>query len=257
MTRIDARPLGAPAWVDLGVDDPVATAGFYADVLGWSFEAAAGDWHGAQVDGAEVAGIGRRDSPTTPVMWTVYLRVIDVDTACSSIRDNGGAVMLERMDIDMDGHRLGSIAIATDPEGAVFGLWQPVEHPGIQVIDEPGAPTWFELFARDSLAESEFYRRAFGLWAATVAEPTPGNDVTLTADGEPVAEIHRMDATWPAEIPAHWAVTFEVDDVDEAVRRALASGGSVASPPAETAYGRVAALRDPEGAWFRISTPVG
>ena len=59
----------------------------------------------------------------------------------------------------------------------------------------------------------------------------------------------------PAEpgAPARWSADFWVHDVDEAVARAEASGGSVASPAADTPVGRQAVLTDPQGVSFSVS----
>ena len=50
-----------------------------------------------------------------------------------------------------------------DPTGADVGAWQPGTFPGFTVLDEHGAPSWFELHTRDYAAAVDFYRTVFRL----------------------------------------------------------------------------------------------
>lgn len=51
----------------------------------------------------------------------------------------------------------------------------------------------------------------------------------------------------------HWAVTFSVDDCDQAVRRAEELGAKLLVPPFDMPPVRVATLADPQGAVFTVS----
>ena len=65
-----------------------------------------------------------------PTVWTVYLRHPgrggDPPVASSAA---GGQVVTAPLPVD----GAGSAALAADPEGAVFGLWQAAGHPGFGV----------------------------------------------------------------------------------------------------------------------------
>jgi len=52
--------------------------------------------------------------------------------------------------------------------------------------------------------------------------------------------------------PPAWNVYFAVDDLDEAVAKATASGGGVVVGPMDVPGGRFVALRDPQGAFFSV-----
>ena len=56
-----------------------------------------------------------------------------------------------------------------------------------------------------------------------------------------------------AEVP-HWAVYLGAGDVDARVERAVELGATVAMAPEDTPYGRLAVLRDPTGAEFRLQS---
>jgi uncharacterized protein len=58
---------------------------------------------------------------------------------------------------------------------------------------------------------------------------------------------------FPDDVPAHWSVTFMVDDTDATTERAAELGGTVMAPPLDAGPTRVAILRDPQGAVFSVS----
>ena len=52
--------------------------------------------------------------------WNTYIWVDSADETAAKVRDAGGGVMIEPFDV-MDA---GRMAVFTDPEGAVFFVWQ-------------------------------------------------------------------------------------------------------------------------------------
>jgi predicted enzyme related to lactoylglutathione lyase len=57
--------------------------------------------------------------------------------------------------------------------------------------------------------------------------------------------------------PNHWHVYFAIADADATAARATELGGSVLVPPFDTPVGRIAVLRDPQGAVFSVLQPAG
>jgi hypothetical protein len=55
------------------------------------------------------------------------------------------------------------------------------------------------------------------------------------------------------DTPAHWSVTFAVDDADTAAATATQLGGTVLVPPFDAPWVRMAILVDPQGATFTAS----
>ncbi len=53
--------------------------------------------------------------------------------------------------------------------------------------------------------------------------------------------------------PAHWNVTFAVDDVDATATRAREIGGEVVAGPIDAPWTRMAVIKDPQGATFIAS----
>ena len=54
-------------------------------------------------------------------------------------------------------------------------------------------------------------------------------------------------------VPAHWRVTFAVEDADATARRADALGGQVVVPPFDAPWVRMTVITDPQGATFIAS----
>jgi predicted enzyme related to lactoylglutathione lyase len=134
---------GAPSWVSLLAHDPAAARAFYGPLLGWSFERVrveGGSYSVASVQGVHVAGISSLpDHGHFSATWTTFFGVTDVDAAARRVRERMGTVGLGPV-----GAWAGRIAIATDPEGAVFGLWQGRVGP-VRNLPLNGAPSWIEL----------------------------------------------------------------------------------------------------------------
>jgi predicted enzyme related to lactoylglutathione lyase len=48
----------------------------------------------------------------------------------------------------------GRIAVVADPAGAVFGVWQPGAHRGVQLVNEPGAWSMSQLSTSDPIGRT-------------------------------------------------------------------------------------------------------
>ncbi len=108
----------------------------------------------------------------------------------------------------------------------------------------PGTFVWFDLATSEGDAATRFYGALFG-WTAQ-SMPLGGETFTVLrapGSGAPVAALAPPDG------PSRWVSYLSVADVDDALRRALAHGGS-ATGPAETTpgIGRMAPIADPSGA---------
>ena len=71
------------------------------------------------------------------------------------------------------------------------------------------------------------------------------------ADGT-LGGLMQMTPEW-GEIPAHWSLYVQVEDVDAAVARAQTLGGTVCVPAFDApGVGRIARIDDPAGAGFYL-----
>ncbi|MFH8752507.1 VOC family protein [Streptomyces rimosus] len=245
------RTPGAPCWVSLMVHDLAATEQFYGALFGWEFKPGPqhfGPYVRAYLQGREVAGIGElAPERQLRVAWTTYLASDDADAAAEQIRGCGGTVAVGPLDADDEA---GRMAIASDPEGAVFGLWQGKEMVGAALVGVPGTPVWNELVTRGTDVAA-FYRAVFGY--ETHLEPAAGDDyLTLHLKDRPVAGVHGAGDALPREPGPHWVTYFATADTDAAVRRVVELGGQEVRAARDTPYGRVAMVADPEGAEFAL-----
>ena len=67
-----------------------------------------------------------------------------------------------------------------------------------------------------------------------------------------VASIVPIPADQP-DTPAHWGVTFAVDDADAIAKSAGELGGKVIVPPLDAPWVRLTVIADPQGAIFTAS----
>jgi predicted enzyme related to lactoylglutathione lyase len=253
MPEVTSYAPGVPCWVDLMTSDPEGARAFYSGLFGWQFEVGGpetGYYAQARVRGKPVAGLGGQPNPDEmPVAWTTYLATDDVDGAIKRILDNGGMLTMAPLDVMGEGR----MAIAVDPTGAAFGLWQAGRHFGAALVAEPGALCWSELGTRDLDAARRFYSAVFGYgWEDVDTGPDGPPYATFAVDGRAVGGAYRMPEDAPADMPAYWMADFAVADADATVAKAQELGGGVLMPATDTPYGRFASLRDPQGAMFSV-----
>lgn len=255
MPTRDTAPIGAPCWVDLMTSDTERSRTFYCQLFGWTAEEPAEEFEGYfnfTKDGVRVAGcMANQAGSEMPDVWSVYLATDDARKTAEAAVTDGGQACLPAMDVA----DLGAMAVVSDPGGARIGVWQPGLHRGFGVLDEPGAPSWFELYTRDYQATVGFYREVFG-WETHVVSDTPEFRYTTLKHGESwLAGIMDASGFLPDGIPAHWSVYFGVDDTDAALARTVDLGGSIVMPAEDTPYGRLATATDPTGAQFKLVGP--
>jgi predicted enzyme related to lactoylglutathione lyase len=247
---------GTPCWADLGTPDIDAAAAFYGGLFGWSVPEGenseqTGGYRQAMLRGKPVAGVMPLMQEGQPPAWSTYVSVEDAEATAAKVREAGGTVMAEPMDV-MD---LGKMAIFADPAGAVFGIWQPGTFLGAEIVSETGAIIWNELNTRDTAGAREFYGAVFG-WSFDEREFETGKYTSLKVGEDTVGGMIDITGRVPAEVPAHWLVYFAVDDADATIEKAKGSGGdAVFGPESISEVGRIAVLKDPFGAVFALITP--
>ncbi|WUH90465.1 VOC family protein [Streptomyces sp. NBC_00433] len=245
------RPPGTPCWASLMAHRADLARDFYGALFGWGFTPGPqqlGSYSLAVIDGLPVAGIGEgAPEADRPVSWTTMLTVDDVDHAAESVRECGGTVGIGPLNIGEDGR----LAVAVDPSGAVFGIWQSGTFGGADLTGVPGSVARSELVTHDSTLVGKFYEAVFGFGLEQEAAADEDRAV-LTVDGRAVAGVHGVGQDLPRDRGAHWMTAFAVEDVPAAARLATRLGGRVLTPPHPGPYGPAATLADPEGAAFAV-----
>ncbi|MFG2882664.1 VOC family protein [Streptomyces sp. NPDC048297] len=246
--KFDKPVLGGPCWTELGTSDLEGAKRFYTDLFGWRPETdprpEAGGYTTAHVGDAAVAALSPLYQESQPVAWNVSFAVADADDAARRVTEAGGSVLLGPMDI----FDVGRFAVALDPAGAAFQLWQARAFPGAGLFNAPGTLGWVELATRDTDRARDFYTTVFG-WSVNASQWY----TQWGLDGEDFGGMAAMGERFPPEVPPHWMPYFAVEDVDAAAEVAVRAGGAVVLAP--TAVGdvrRIAVLRDPQGAAFGV-----
>jgi predicted enzyme related to lactoylglutathione lyase len=276
MSERDGYIPGVPCWVDTRQPDPKAAVDFYQGVFGWEFEnvmppGSPLDYFIARVHGGDVAAVGSIP-PGAPEItaWNTYIWVDSADETTAKVRDAGGSVLTEPYEVP----DAGRMAVVADPEGAVFMVWEAKGHNGAGVVNEPGALNFNGLATRDVESATSFYGAVFG-WKTLSLGPgmqawtLPGYGDHLERDnpelrkqvaeaGGPagfedvVASLNPIPENEP-DTPAHWSVTFGVDDADAVAAKAAELGGTVIMPPFDAPWTRITVIADPAGAIFLAS----
>jgi uncharacterized protein len=254
VTRDTRWPAGTPCWVDVTVDDVPKAIAFYQALFGWDIPLGGpevGGYSIAHQDGRIVAAISpKMGAPDAPSAWTTYLASDDVDATAAKVKGAGGQLLAGPMDVMEEGR----MAVAMDPAGAVFGLWQGERTTGLGVANEPGALAWNEQMSRDFDGSKTFYQAVFGYGYQDMSGEG-FKYATPTVDGHEIGGIGEYPADTPAQVPAAWATYFAVTDTDATVAKVTELGGGVVQPPRDSPYGRIAVVADNHGAVFSLITP--
>jgi predicted enzyme related to lactoylglutathione lyase len=273
MPERDGYIPGVPCWIDTSQPDPQAAVDFYAGLFGWQFEDvmppdAPGSYFIARIRGGDVAAVsGIPEGAPPTAMWNTYVWVDSADAAAAKVRDAGGRVVSEPFDV----MGAGRMAVVADPEGAAFCVWEAKEHKGARVVNEHGSLNFNDLNTRDPHAARAFYGAVFG-WQ-TLDMPGGFGMWTLPGYGDHLERSDPDLRTRMSEVgapegfedvvaslvpigddqPAHWNVTFAVDDSDAIAARAAELGGTVVVAPFDAPWVRSAVIADPAGATFTAS----
>jgi predicted enzyme related to lactoylglutathione lyase len=251
--EMDSYDHGVPSWVDLNTTDPAKAAEFYAGLFGWDVQTGppeAGGYAIAHLRGRPIAGIGPQQVEGAPSVWSTYVNVDSADDVAAKAKAAGGTVFMDPFDV-MD---VGRMAFFADPTGAPIGLWEPKEHKGAGIVNEPGAYSWSELITTDVDACKAFYNAVFG-WGADTHGEGPGAYTEFKVGDRSVAGMMLKPAEMPADAPAIWGVYFVVEELDATLARISELGGAQVTPVMDIEPGRFAVVADSTDAFFYVLQP--
>src|SRR3954451_2568493 len=243
MAEQDRYIPGVPCWIDTAQPDPDAAAAFYGGLFGWEFEdvmppGSPAKYLVARLRGGDVGGIASQALGRESVAWTTYVWVADAAETAGKVSAAGGTVLMEPADLG----DAGRMAVFADPAGAVFRVWQPGTHRGATVVNEHGSLNFNTLHTADIATARAFYGAVFGwdlidtagtMWALPaygdfLEARNPGMRAGMAEMGAPERfeeVVAALDSSGGDAEPAHWSVTFGVDDADAIAARAVELGG--------------------------------
>jgi predicted enzyme related to lactoylglutathione lyase len=246
---------GTFVWYELMTSDLDAAGKFYAEVAGWSVRDSGMPGTKYMILNVGETGVGGM-MPMPPGAhpgWIGYILVDDADKAAARLSAAGGAI--HRPPSDIPG--VGRFAVAADPQGAVFTLFQPsgdMASPPPAPEGTPGHFGWHELHAAEWEAAFAFYAGQFGWTKATAVDTGPmGTYQLFSADDRVIGGM--MTKTQQMPVPA-WLFYVNVAKIDAATERVRTAGGTVLNGPHEVPGGSwVVQCLDPQGAMFALVQP--
>jgi hypothetical protein len=247
----DRYEQGVFSWVDLVTTDPAAAKEFYTGLFGWRFQdlpVPGGPPYSMAFKGdRSVAALFLMPSDmrdlNIPPHWQSYINVDDLEATVERWQSQGGVVLESAFQV----MSAGRMAVLQDPTGAVVHLWQPQEHIGAGRVNEVNTFCWTELQTRGAEQAAQFYQAVFD-WEIEV-EDKPPYYITGKVKGHYNCGMFDLEkANLPAEIPPHWAVYFNVENLEASLALVERLGGRALMEPMVIEPGRFTTVADPQGA---------
>ncbi len=122
----------------------------------------------------------------------------DADKTAELVTEYGGTVVLAPGSVVDEGRMF----MATDPTGAMFGVWEAKNNIGAGIVNEPGALVWEDLRTTDPRRAQEFYSAVFGyeITPLSMAGPDYG---TFSFSGEQQTPLGGMGGMMGASGAPH------------------------------------------------------
>jgi len=257
---VNSHTPGSFSWPELATTDQKAGVAFYRDLFGWDVKdepmGPTEVYSMFQMRGRPVAAAYtmRPEEKQTgaPPHWNSYVTVNNVDETVNKAEAIGARVFAKPFDV-MDA---GRMAVLQDPTGAVFQVWQPKNHVGAMIVNEPGTLCWTELTTTDLRTAEGFYTQLFH-WTAKHSDPASGWEYTeMSNNGTPGVGMMPKPADMPKHIPSYWMPYFMVTNVDASTDKAKQLGGKpMVGPQDIPGTGRFSIVSDPQGAAFALFQP--
>jgi uncharacterized protein len=245
-------------WTELSTPDRERAEKFYARLFGWeSTPQAVRSRIGQSIDYALLALGGRRVGGLCPMSggqrkqgaqpgWLSYVFVADADSVARKAKSLGASLLTGPLDV----FDLGRLSILRDPQGALFGTWQPIRlGSGFQTRGEPGFACWFEHVSPDVSGAARFYGELFG-WSQDGS--VEGGRIVLGQAGAGIAGL-SSSSQYGGNLPCQWLTFFGVEDCVASTQKLESLKGKVVVPAVGAGESvSFAVARDPAGAAFGL-----
>ena len=240
--------VGKFVWHEQVSPDPKQAQDFYTQLFGWeteTFKPGEVDYTMISSGGRAHGGFGTAMEGAPPPHWLSHVRVEDVDETIERAKSAGGKLAAGPFEMG----EVGRMAVVGDPQGGYIAVYRP-EDDGWPAPE--GVFVWDELGTTDVDAAQRFYEHVFG-WTTSDMGPDYGGYRIFNRGDDGVAGLMSLP---DASIPTHWQPYVAVDDPDGTTAKAIELGGSALMEPMDVPnVGRLAVLRDPQGATFGIIKP--
>ncbi|GAB5559765.1 MAG: VOC family protein [Synoicihabitans sp.] len=241
---------GKIIWADLVSTEPNASARFYGALLGWSSRTLSSDTGKYTVlatSEGPVVGVARgpdRKDDRPSARWIPFFSRSDLSGAETAIAASGGDLVAPTASLPERGAQL----IATDGEGALFGLMRSSSgDPADKTVPEGGL-FWANLFSESPATAASFFQAVAGLNGSS----SGSSSYTLSAGGKARASISPIEGK--TSVTSTWVPYFRIGDFERKLTLARRLGAKIAIEPRTFGNGtRVVVLVDPLGAVFALT----
>jgi predicted enzyme related to lactoylglutathione lyase len=227
---------GDIGYVSLWVPDVGRAATFFASVLGWTFAPGSGAQGRRVADKALHHGLWGGVAHST--LFLCYF-VDNVDEAVLRVRAAGGEA---HEPIDQP---FGRVAECADDQGTAFAVFAPLSgEPGPRLAEhgtDQGDVAYISLEVPDSSKTRAFYGAVLG-WRVSAGSVDDGFQVDDVRPGTGIHGGHDVATAVPM---------YLVDEIEAALRRVRAAGGT-ATDPERQRYGVTSACVDDQGTRFYL-----
>jgi predicted enzyme related to lactoylglutathione lyase len=234
-------------WHEQVSSDPKQAQDFYTRLFGWEaevFKPGEADYTMISSRGQNHGGYATAMEGAPPPHWLSHIRVEKLEDTIEKATRAGGKLAAGPFEMG----EVGRIAIIADPQGAYVSAYEPpTEGPASE-----GVFVWDELGTSDVDAAQRFYEEVFD-WTTNDMGPDYGGYRVFNRGETGIAGLMKLPDN---SIPPHWQPYVAVEDPDATAAKAGELGGSTLAEPMDVPnVGRIAVLRDPQGAPFGIIKP--
>ena len=247
-------------WRDLLTNTPAGSRKFYGELFGWEFERPGIDVgiggddaymlirHNGQLIGGmiDTNALGKTRNIS---QWVTMISVGDIDVAAASVAQGGGEILTPPKDLQ---HR-GSLAVAEDPNGALFALIHTWDGDPEDREPQHNDFLWDELWTSDVEGATRSYSSVIGYEREDHAVKNSDRQYgVLKAAGKPRAGI--IANPFEGERPV-WVNYIRVEDPAAITARVESLGGRILADAQPRAIGgTVAFVAGPSGAGIALQT---
>jgi predicted enzyme related to lactoylglutathione lyase len=223
-------------WYELLTDNTDLAQSFYGNVLDWEFN----DSGQAEMDytiitakaSADIGGMLQitpemRAGGAQPI-WLGYIAADDVDACIERIITAGGTEIMPATDIP----DIGRLAMVSDPQGALFYIMRGLSDEASLAFaaDHPryGHCAWNELMSSNPAGARSFYGKEFGWIKDGEMDMGPMGTYEFLRHDHMIGAIMPSPEAMPRPM---WNYYFRVADIDIAVEKVKAGGGTILTGP--------------------------
>jgi predicted enzyme related to lactoylglutathione lyase len=254
-TAAPSQVLGRHVWSELMTTDPKAAESFYDKVVGWTSEPFAGSptpyTQFKRAGDVAVAGLMERpEGMNMPPFWSMYIAVPKLEDAVAEVKRLGGSELSGLIEVPT----IGRMQMLKDPQGAAFYVIQPEPREHAADADpQVGEASWLELMTTDAPAAMTFYQQLLGWQPSEAMDMGEMGKYQMFNRGDRMIGGMMNKPPAMAQVPPFWAIYFLVPDINAAVERVKANGGTILNGPLEVPGGDwIVNGMDPQGAAFSL-----